>query len=103
MERDERAALESQIGRILLRHSDADLREDHIPPQAALIDTGLALSSVDLLEALVEIEQALHVRLTDESLTVEVLSSFALFVDHVCNLISPHSGVPAPEGRSSPG
>jgi acyl carrier protein len=94
---EERAALASQIARILLRHSDADLTESNIPPQTALIDTGFNLSSVNLLEALVEIEQALHVRLTDEALTVEVLSSFALFVDHVCNLIPPASG-----NRSAP-
>ena len=86
-----RSALETQVARILLRHSTADLSADAVAPQTPLIDSGFNLSSVDLLEALVEIEQALHIRLTDEALTIEGLSSFGLFMDHVCRLM-PTSG-----------
>jgi acyl carrier protein len=98
----ERAVVEAQIRRILLRHSHADLTEDTVLPHTALIDTGFELSSVDLLEALVEVEQTLHLRLTDESLTVEVLSSFTLFVDHVCKLSPQASGSRSTLSRSSP-
>jgi len=86
---EKRTALAAEISRVLLRHSDVEFAGDRIPPDTALIDSGLELSSITLLEALVEIEQTLHVRLTDEALTVEVLSSFALFVDHVCRLMVP--------------
>jgi acyl carrier protein len=98
---EERAGIAAHVARILLAHSDADLTPERITPNTALIDSGLALASVDLLEALVEIEQALHVQLTDESLTVEILSSFALFVDHVCNLIPQGASSRVPAGTSS--
>jgi acyl carrier protein len=83
---NDRSAVAAEVMQILVRHSDVEFDGGIIPPQTALIDSGLELSSVRLLEALVEIEQRLHVRLTDESLTVEVLSSFALFLDHVWRL-----------------
>ena len=100
---EDRTALTKEVARILLRHSDVAFAGGQIPPHTALIDSGLELSSVTLLEALVEIEQTLNVRLTDEALTVEVLSSFAVFVEHVCNLRFPSSGSRAPSGRTNPG
>ncbi|HEX7927286.1 MAG TPA: acyl carrier protein [bacterium] len=89
------ADIAAQVAQILVRHSDAGLEPEQVTTDVALIDTGLDLSSVDLLEALVEIETALKVRLTDESLTVEALSSFGTFVEHVCRRIgsnAPGSG-----------
>jgi acyl carrier protein len=86
---NERSAVAAEVARILLRHTHVQFAEGAIPPQTPLIDSGLELSSVRLLEALVEIEQCLHVRLTDEVMTLDALSSFALFVDHVCRLKSP--------------
>lgn len=88
------AEIATQVARILVRHSDAGLAPEQVTDQVALIDTGLDLSSVDLLEALVEIEGALQVRLTDETLTVEALSSFGTFVDHVCKLLGSGACVP---------
>ena len=97
---DERAALEHRVAQILLRHSAVEFAAGPIPPHTALIDSGFELSSVNLLEALVEIEQALQVRLTDEALTVEALSSFALFVDHLCRLMAQAASLRRPIGGS---
>src|SRR5262245_24137469 len=91
----QRADVAARIAEILVRHSSADLTPEQVIPETALIDSGLDLTSVNLLEALVELEQTLQVRLTDENLTIAALSSFALFVDHVCKLIPE-----PPQGRA---
>lgn len=48
-----------------------------------MIDGGLDLTSVALLEAIVEIEERLQVRLLDEELSLAALSSLGSLVEHV--------------------
>ena len=77
-------AVEAQIVRIL---TDAILREDRGPltPETSLVEGGLNLDSVALLELIVGVEEAFGVRIEDEELSVELVASvgsLASFVRH---------------------
>lgn len=73
------------IARILLRHARGTMRPEELNPDTALIGGGLDLASIELMEAIVEIEVSLDVSLQDDELTLAVLSSFSRFVDFVCS------------------
>ena len=77
-------AVDAQIVRIL---TDSILREDRGPltPETSLVEGGLNLDSVALLELIVGVEEAFGVRIEDEELSVELVASvgsLASFVRH---------------------
>lgn len=76
------------IVRILVRHSKEGLSLAQICPETPVIGSGLNLTSIELLEAIVEIEHAMGVKLRDEDLTVQFLSSTGTLAAHVSSLRS---------------
>jgi acyl carrier protein len=72
-----------QIAHILLRHAHRSDPPESLPDDIRLIDGGLNLDSWSLLEAIIEIEDQLKVRLREEDLTLEALMTFGTFATFV--------------------
>jgi acyl carrier protein len=71
---------------ILSRHSDGVFCAEEIPNDAPVFGTGgIVTESLQILDALCEIEQEFNINIPDEDLTEELfasVSSLAHYVDH---------------------
>jgi acyl carrier protein len=77
------ARLRRDILRILQRHSDSPLGSDEIGDDTLLIDGGLSLESIGLLNAIIEIEDAFQLRLREEDFQDGALTTVGGLVEHV--------------------
>jgi len=75
--------MRDRIVEILMKHAGPAARNGKADVSTPLFDGGLEYSSIALLEAVMEIEDACGVRLRDEDLSTEVLSSIGSFVAHI--------------------
>ena len=90
-------AIHRLVVEVLQSHSASELELDAVAPDTALIDGGLGLDSVDLLMSILEIEEAVKLRLREEDLTEEVFATVGGLANHVCRRLKVTVGGDGPE------
>lgn len=68
---------------ILIRHVRTGNTARPILAETPLLEGGLELDSIGLLDAIIDIENQCGVTLREEDLTLETLASFGNFVHHI--------------------
>ena len=91
-------AVHKLVVAILHSHSGSELGLDHVVPDTPLIDGGLGLDSIDLLKSILQIEEAVNLRLREEDMTEDVFATVGGLANHVCQKLAMVNGGGSPKG-----
>lgn len=78
-----RAELQSRIQKLIVDRLKLDIEPESIDPAAPLFGEGLGLDSIDALELVLGIEQEFGVKIDDEEVGAQALSSVDALADFV--------------------
>lgn len=76
-------AVQQRVKEVIVRALDIDIPPDEIGTSASLMEDGLGLDSVSILEIITGLEEEFEISITDEDISDDLLATVNTVIDYV--------------------